>query len=182
MPRRPSVELLPELVRADLNSRLITGGFAGYDQLAEWLESKGFQISRSALHRYGQKFEERCQALKLATDQAKAIVAEAGDDEGAMNEALIRLVQEKSFNLLMDLQVDPEMVEFPKLVRAIADVGRTGIKQKEWAAKARKAAFEEAAKAAHTAARKKGISEETADWIRKQILGIDDGPAQSPAA
>jgi hypothetical protein len=180
MPRRAATDLLPELVRADLNSRLIASGFSGYEQLAEWLESKGFVISRSALHRYGQKFEDRCAALKLATDQAKAIVAEAGDDEGAMNEALIRLVQEKSFNLLMDLQIDPEVVEFPKLVRAIADVGRTGIKQKEWAAKARQQALDDVAKKVEELQKGKDgkhkLDAATLKRVREEIYGLSPNP------
>lgn len=172
MPRRKAVDLLPELLRSDLNSRLIAGGFAGYEALAAWLEKQGFGISKSALHRYGIKFEERCQALKLATEQAKAIVAENPDDEGAMNEALIRLVQEKSFNLLIDLELDPTEVEFPKLVRAIADVGRTSVNQKKWAAEARKAALVEAASTAGEIARKAGASPALIESIKSGLLGI----------
>lgn len=182
MPKRKAVDLLPELIRSDLNSRLIAGGFSGYEALSEWLQAKGFGISKSALHRYGTKFEERCQSLKLATDQAKAIVAESPDDEGAMNEALIRLVQEKSFNLLMDLEIDPETIEFPKLVRAIADSSRASVGQKKYRAEVRKTTLDEAASAAHKAARKKGISEDTADFIRRQILGIGDGQPESKPA
>jgi hypothetical protein len=181
MPPRSKVSLLPPQVQDELNRRLIAGSFSNYNGLESWLEEQGFAIGKSSLQRYGTRFEERCKALKLATDQAKAIVAEAGDDEGAMNDALIRLVQEKSFNLLMDLDVDPEQIEFPKLVRAIADVGRTGIKQKEWAAKARQKALADAASAAQQAARRKGISEETAEFIRKQILGIGDDQSAATA-
>ncbi len=172
MPRRNAVDLLPELVRSNLNSRLVAGSFSGYEELAAWLEKEGFGISKSALHRYGQKFEERCQALKVATDQAKAIVAESSDDEGAMNEALIRLVQEKSFNLLMDLELDPTEVEFPKLVRAIADVSRASVKQKQWQRDARKEALAQAAATAESTAQKAGASADLIQRIKADILGI----------
>ena len=85
MAPRSKVQLLPEATRQVLEQRLIAGGFAGYEALAEWLAEQGFAISKSALHRFGSKFEDRCQALKIATDQARAIVEGSPDDDGAMS-------------------------------------------------------------------------------------------------
>lgn len=176
MAPRSKVTGLPDDKRQELEQRLIASGFAGYEELADWLNSQGYQISKSSLHRWGSNFEEKCATLKIATDQAKAIVAGSPDDEGAMGEALTRLVQEKLFNVLLDLEVDPETIELPKLTRAIADLGRASINQKKHAALVRQAAREELlaeqAKAIDSVAKSEGLSAETANIIRRQILGL----------
>jgi hypothetical protein len=168
---RSKVDLLPEAVREDLNRRLVGSAFSGYEQLADWIAEQGFAISKSALHRYGERFEERIAALKSVTEQARVIVAESPDDDNAVNDALLRLCQEKAYGLLMDMQVDPETVELPKLIRAIADMGRTSVTQKKWATQVREKS-KAAADAASKIAKKGGLSADAVAEIRKQILGI----------
>src|SRR5690606_6677096 len=119
--------LLPEAIRGELDGRLVAGGFAGYEALSDWLGEQGFEISKSALHRYGAQFEDRVSALKLATDQARAIVAESPDDEGTMSEALMRLVQEKLFSILLEMEVDPAKVNLNSLARSVAELGRASV-------------------------------------------------------
>ena len=64
MAPRSSMETLPENVRREFERRLIENGFANYTELAEWLNTQGFQISRSAAYRYGSKIERRLRAIK----------------------------------------------------------------------------------------------------------------------
>ena len=52
MPRNLSINSLPDEVQNELRRRLHSTGFGKYDAHAEWLRSKGFPISRSAIHRY----------------------------------------------------------------------------------------------------------------------------------
>jgi hypothetical protein len=171
MGARSAVERLPDDTQKELNRRLISNAFGDYDGLTAWLAEQGFEISRSAVHRYGQKFEERVRALRIATQQAKAIVEEAPDDQGTMSDALVRLTQEKLFGVLMDLQVDPETIELPKLTRAIADLGRASVQQKRWMTEVREKA-EAAASAAEKIASKGGLSADSVAELRRQILGI----------
>jgi hypothetical protein len=131
MPPRSKVDLLPEDVRQALEQRLIAQAFSGYEALEAWLEEKGFEIAKSTLHRWGSRFEERVASLKMATDQAKAIVAASPDDEGAMTDALLRLVQEKLFSIMMELEVDPKKVNLGSLAKSIAQLGRASIAQKK---------------------------------------------------
>jgi len=172
MPARPTVLQLPDPVRAELDARLIKSGFAGYVGLAQWLSEQGFEISKSALHRYGQQFEERVSALKIATDQAKAIVESAPDDEGAVSDALMRLVQEKLFGVLMNLgDIDPARINLGTLAKAIAQLGRASVAQKKWQAEVRERASVVADEVT-AKARESGMSAETAEVWRKKILGI----------
>jgi phosphohistidine phosphatase SixA len=174
MPKRSAVTQLPDDVKEDLNRKLIKNGFADYQGLADWLTEQGFGISKSSIHRYGQEFESRLSAIQVATEQAKAIASAAGDEEGAMNDALIRLVQERAFDVLINLQSDnpDEFAKiFPKMGVMVARLSRASVAQKKWQAEARKKA-REAARKVSKVLKNRGLSEDAADAIRKDILGI----------
>ena len=141
MPKRPAVHSLPPKVKAWLDRALAENGFADYRLLEEELRKRGHVISKSSIQRYGKAFEERLSSLKLATEQAKAIVDAAPDEEGATNEAMMRLVQEKLFAALM--AVDGNKVDLAKFARAIADLGRATVTQKRFVAEAREQARKE---------------------------------------
>ena len=174
MPQRSAVTQLPDEVREDLDRRLIKSGFANYQGLADWLTEQGYEISKSSIHRYGKQFEERLSAIKIATEQAKAIASVAGDEEGAMNDALIRLVQERAFDVLVNLQNDnPDDFAkiFPKLGLMVARLGRASVQQKKWQTEVRGKA-EKAADEITDIVKSGGLSDEKAKEIRKKILGV----------
>ncbi len=106
MPARSKIIQLPDEVRKRFEQKLITGGFRDYEALSEYLKAEGFEISRSAVQRFGQKFQSRLAAVKIATEQAQAISEAAGDDTGAVSDALTRLCQQKIFDLLINME-DP---------------------------------------------------------------------------
>ncbi|HTN30684.1 MAG TPA: DUF3486 family protein [Pseudomonas sp.] len=171
MPPRSKVASLPAEVKAWLDQALAENNFSDYEALSDELAGRGFAISKSALHRYGQNFEERLSALRLASEQARAVVAAAPDEEGAVNEALMRLVQEHLFKLLMS---DEGKIDLPKVAKAVAELGRASVVQKKWAAEVevRRAALQEAATVAEGAMASQGMSKEAIDAIKRDILGI----------
>jgi hypothetical protein len=172
MPRRSAVFDLPEHIKSALDKRLAEGGFQDYKGLSDWLALMGWQLSKSAIHRYGQNFAEKLSTLKLVTEQAKAVVEAAPDKEGAVNDALVRLVQEKLFGVLIDL--DPAVLKQEKLsylAKAIADLGRASVQQKQWMAKVAERARDTAAEVAEVA-RKSGLSDLAVEDIRRRILGV----------
>lgn len=171
MGARSKVDQLPEDVRQSLEQRLIKSGFSGYAELVDWLEEQGFEISKSSLHRWGSTFEERCAALRVATQQAKAIVAATPDDEGDMTEALMRLMQERLFTALVDMEVDPSKVNLGSIAKALAPIARASIAQKQYASQVRERA-NAAAAAVERAVKTGGLSADTAKDLRDQILGI----------
>lgn len=170
MPKRSSIDMLPEEIRAELNRRLISGGFSGYEALAEWLGEQGWGFSKSSVHRYGQKLEKRLAAIRIATEQARAVAEAAGDDEGVMNDALIRLVQEKTFQALVEME-DAGEIALHKVGRMIADLSRSSIAQKRWMAETR----EKAAKALETIeqkAKRLNVPPELLEVVKKEVYGI----------
>ena len=168
--------MLPEEVRRELEQRLIQGAFSGYEALAEWLQGLGYEIGKSSVHRFGKNFADKLRVLKVATDQAKAIADASEDDAGAMNEALIRLVQTKTFELLMELETSDK--NLPKIGQMVAKLARSAVQQKKWSkeleSEIRKRALEEAADAAGQTAKRSGISDETAEELRRKILGVGE--------
>ncbi|MBV4522179.1 DUF3486 family protein [Pseudomonas sp. SWRI74] len=168
MPPRSKVSSLPKAVKAWLDKALAENNFSEYESLASELMAQGFAISKSALHRYGQDFESKLSALKVASEQAKAVVEAAPDEEGAVNEALMRLVQEHLFKLLMS---DGKTMDLPKVAKAVAELGKASIAQKKWQAEFREKA-EAAAARVEKIAKKGGLNQETVNEIRREILGM----------
>lgn len=171
MPPRSKVGLLPDDVRQELEQRLISRGFGDYEALSAWLAEQGFEISKSALHRFGQTFEERCGALRVATQQAKAIVESTPDDEGAMSEALMRLMQERLFTVLLEMEVDPSKVNIGAVAKALAPIARASIALKKYASEVRERARAAAAQVDELV-RTGGLDADGAQKIREAILGI----------
>ncbi|OEC61307.1 DUF3486 family protein [Pseudomonas sp. ENNP23] len=168
MPPRSKVGALPAEVKAWLDQALVENNFSGYEALSAELAERGYSIGKSALHAYGQTFEDRLSRLRMASEQAKAVVTAAPDEEGAVNEALMRLVQEHLFNLLM---AENGKVDLPKVAKAVAELGRASVVQKKWQAEV-KARAEVAAQAVERIVRKGGLNAETVNEIRRQILGV----------
>lgn len=168
MPPRSKVVSLPAEVKAWLDQALVENNFSGYEALSAELAGRGFSIGKSALHSYGQNFEERLSALRLASEQARAVVAAAPDEEGAVNEALMRLVQEHLFKLLM---TDGDQIDLPKVAKAVAELGKASVVQKKWQAEMR-AKAEAAASQVEKIARKGGLDAATVAEIRREILGV----------
>ncbi|MCB2256633.1 DUF3486 family protein [Pseudomonas chlororaphis] len=169
MPPRSKVASLPKAVKDWLDKALAENNFSEYESLAAELSAQGFSISKSALHRYGQDFESKLSALKMASEQARAVVAAAPDEEGAVNEALMRLVQEHLFKLLMS---DGGKLDLPKVAKAVAELGKASVVQKKWAAETevRRAALQDAASRVDAAAEARGLSAEEASFWREQVL------------
>lgn len=172
MGQRSKVASLPAQVKTWLDAALVEGNFSGYEQLEAELKARGFGISKSSLHRYGSEFEKKLATLKLASEQAKAIVSSAPDDEGAVSEALMRLVQEKLFQVMLDFKVDPDKpLNIAGAAKAVAELSRATVTQKKWQEEVR-AKASAAADAAEKIAKKGGLSAASVDEIRRSILGI----------
>ena len=168
MPPRSKVASLPKSVKTWFDKALVENNFSDYEALAEELATRGFSISKSALHRYGQDFESKLSALKMASEQARAVVAAAPDEEGAVNEALMRLVQEHLFKLLM---TDGDQMDLPKVARAVAELGKASVVQKKWQTEVKERTTAAAARV-EKIAKKGGLTAETVAEIRREILGV----------
>jgi hypothetical protein len=114
------------------------------------------------------------ETLKPGTERANAVVDAAPDTEGAVNDALLRLTQEKLFLILRDFEVDAKRVkktDITFLAKAVAELGCSPGIQNQWADKLRSRA-EKAADEAAAIVRKGGLSDAGAEEIRRKVLGV----------
>lgn len=179
MGRESTVTALPEDVREALNRALVARNFTGYQGLEDWLRGEGFEISRSAINRYGQKIERRMAAIKASTEAARMITDAAGDDQDLRSEAVIALVQSEMFDSIIAIQeaddeeLPPEdrIALMSKAAKNIATLTRASIAQKQFKSQVQARAAEVADKVAKVAG-KGGMSAKTVEEIRRSILGI----------
>ena len=169
MPQRSKVAQLPAELRAELDRRLASSGFGGYVALSEWLAAEGYAIGKSALAAHGARLERRIEALRLATEQAEALIAAAPDDAGAVADASLRMAQERIFELMMAAE-EGDLKELAGAARALAETARaqTAIRVERRKARA------EAAKDAAQVMRKRGVSADTAASIHAAIEGAPE--------
>lgn len=143
MPRRSKVLALPPELKEWLDAELVRRGFGDYAQLAADLKARGADVSASGLQRYGSPFEKAMARVKIASEQARALVDACPDDEDKLGSAVVRVTQEKILQLLMETDVDPESVDVNKLFKNAAEIGRASAAHKRFSLDAR-AEIEEA--------------------------------------
>ncbi len=189
MPARSSVSQLPDEVREELNRRLVALNFSGYEALAGWLREQGYQISKSAIHRYGKKFEKRLSAIRASTEAAKMIVEGAEDEQDARSGAVVALVQTELFETILNLQeaseeeVDPSqrVKLLSSAAKNIATLTRASVNLKRYQVEARGRISAEAEAAAVAGATAEGLTPEQAARVgaavasRIQIYLPDNG-------
>jgi hypothetical protein len=72
-----------------------------YDEVAERLKGTGFYASRSALHRYGLKFEVQRREMKILLDKARVLAQEDPETILVLEKATSNLAMTKLFNFLL---------------------------------------------------------------------------------
>lgn len=177
MAKRSSVQGLPTEIRAWLDTTLVEGNFSGYKLLEAELKERGYEIGKSSIQRYGTKLERRLAAVKASTDAARAIAEGAPDEQDHKSAATIALVQSDLFEALLSLQEaededDPaERVKIlSKAARGIAEVAKASITQKKFAQEVRRQALKDAADKVEETAKQAGVSPETIQIIRRDVL------------
>lgn len=178
MPRRSKVHALPKEVRAWLDQTLAEGNFSGYEALEAELAQRGYTIGKSSLHRYGSKLEARLAAVRASTEAARAIAAAAPDDADLRSAAVMSMVQTDTFDVLMALK-EAEMAEpgerlklLARAGEAIATLSRAAVNQKRHQAEVEARTLRAAADKAAAVAKARGLSRDTVDELRREILGV----------
>lgn len=167
---RVLTDLPPEL-RAEVDRLLLEPGVT-YDDVQEHLVSKGYDISRSSIGRYGKEYLESYQKLKIAIDQAKAMKGEVGEGL-ALEEAVANLALQQAMQGLMSGTI--QVAEVPKLLGEIGKLQASGVQREKLKIevdKRVKEALQDAADVVKKTATKAGASDELIERIRADILGI----------
>jgi hypothetical protein len=159
----------------------------GYQALEELLRDKGYSISKSAIHRYGQKIERRFAAIRASTEAAKLLTQGASDDTDTRSEALLALVQTQLFESIVDLQEagdegvsnEDRISLLSKVAKNIATLSRASVNQKKFRLeeqarieqKARESLLAEQEQKLEELRGSDGMSEQMESSIRRILLG-----------
>lgn len=178
MPKRSTVKGLPQAVKDWLDAALVENNFSGYRELEEELRARGFDISKSAVHRYGQALERRLASIRASTEAARVISENISNQKGTQSDAILEMIQSEVFQALMQLEEIKQEDDPMKRLSALSFVGKNisplitaGVNLKKYQA-AIKAKAQAAAQEVEKLVKKGGLSDDTADRIRQQILGI----------
>lgn len=179
MAKPSAIDQLNPEDKAWLDARFRDQGFCGYVEIAELLAERGYNLSKSSIHRYGQKLEQKLAAVQASTQAAIMIAEAAPDDSDMRTQAVLSLMQTQLFDTLIALQeagtegVDPakRLALISQCGKGISSLAQASIGQKKWMLDVRDR-VEKAAKAVDNIVKKGGLSSDAADVIRKEILGI----------
>jgi len=186
MPPPRKVDLLPAELKLWLHEELKDRGFAGFEDLSEALNfrlaeaGQELRIGKSAIHAYGQEYQEFVKHQEEASAWAANWMTEEGmADEAQRHSVLFQMLTTVAFKLLKDKMGDEAEVnaqELHFLGRMMKDVmASAGIREKlvaderERVARATKAA---AASAVEKSAASMGLTGDTVAAIKAQILGV----------
>lgn len=165
--RRSSIETdMPVDARKDLDRILIEG--ATYEEASAFCKSRGYDISKSAVGRYGKNFLEAYQNVMRFADQAQVLKSDA-DNGLPMEEAVGKVLLQKVMSALIDNTAD--ITENSRLISDVAKLVGSNIQlaklKMDLAERARRTAD-----AVVKMVKKGGLSADAADQIRAKILGI----------
>jgi hypothetical protein len=129
---RPMAVQLPPEIRTELEQKLVENGFADYASLHTWLQAKGYTFGLSTVKRFGKQFEERCEMVRLATQQAEMMRQHFGDEEQALSEAALQMAQSTLFNLMLERGEELTPKEISLITRALSDTTRASVAVKKY--------------------------------------------------
>lgn len=165
--RRSRIETdLPEHLRRQVDRLLLERGTT-YEDIAAFLRSQGYDISRSSIGRYGKAFFEAYQNVKRFEDQSKALVGEAGDL--TMEEALGKVLLQKVLAAVTESDFD--IMEKSRILADFARLQSSNIQREKLKESFAKKA-DTAAKNVEKIARKEGLSEQAIGQIRSIFMGL----------
>ncbi|EPI5087848.1 DUF3486 family protein [Escherichia coli] len=180
MGRRSSIDSLPTEVRRWLERALTENNFSGYARLEALLKEKGYVITRSSLQRFGYKMERQLARIRAATEAARLMAQEAGDEADDRSAGMMALIQTEMLDVLMRLQEIGENDDPAKRAKllataseSIATLVRASVTHKRFRVEvlakieARMNALEKQAKSGDTR-----LSLETLKMVREQIYGV----------
>ena len=168
---------MPKDLRERFDALISDGTFHTSLQLKKWLSANGFEISTRAIRQYGENFEHRLDAVRLATQQARIVCEQFKDDDPNMQTALLRLVQTQLFQVLAvsngkgrTKRATIAPVNVGALARCVSNLIKAETDHQKWAdrARARVAAAEQKVEEATT----KGLSKDAAQQIKAVLMEI----------
>jgi len=141
-----------------------------YDDIRDFLKGRGYDISRSAIGRYGKSFLNILRETRIIEDKAAALVSEAASGL-VLAEAADKLLAKKLIELLLADGVD--LAATTRIMGDFAKLQSSSVQRERMKADLKKKT-EKAVESIEKIVKKSGLSDATAAQIRQKILGIGE--------
>lgn len=164
------VAKLPEEIRAAVDRQIMAG--IEYQEIADYINGMGAQVSRSSVNRYGQKFMAKMEGLRLAREQAKIIVESAKDGPALENvEAASLMAVQVIMERLIEMD-DLKDAKSTEVIKALALLERSATNRERLKLDARRKADEAVKNIENAAGGRQNLDADTLAFIKEQIYGI----------
>ncbi len=161
------LKLPPEMVQA-IND-LLTEPNTTYDDVREYIVSKGYEVSRSAVARYGKGPFEQLRQAKIAEEQARTVI-EQGGSQLEVQEALAKLLTSEYMGRLMNGAIKTNK-DLSFATDAFAKLMRSSVAH-QLMKKEIKDTVDKVAKKVEGALKREGVRPEVLNNAIKDIYGI----------
>jgi hypothetical protein len=173
--RKSSLAKLPRAVKDEVD-RLIREEQATIDEIVAHLRELGHARSRSAVGRYKKSVEQVMGRYREAQEIAGVWVTQLGKDPNSdVGRLLAELLKTVAFTTMAEMGTD-EKAQDPRdimfLAKALGELERAQTINVDRELKIRREVAEKAAAVIEKAARAEGLSAETIQRFRRDILGV----------
>ena len=174
---RSKIARLPVDVRDAIVAALEAG--KSYDEITAAIQAMGVEVSRSGVHRFGQKHQKTIERLKAQREIAQAMALDmqglADDRQGRLLIEMLQLLISRSTMQAVNEDEGSEGFDSKELYfisQAVKSLQQASNIDAEREAKIRAGALKAAAATVDDVAKERGLSAETVSAIRAKILGV----------
>lgn len=148
MPRKSSIKQLPPPIKTEID-RLLSDGRTTIDEIVAHLQKLGVTVSRSAVGRYSQRFEDVSRKMREAREISTAFAKELGDFKNdEVGRQITEMLRTVIFNVLLPRVSDEEPTVEPAdlmfMAKAIKELSSANKMSADMELRIRKEAAEQA--------------------------------------
>lgn len=182
MPRKSSIKQLPPQIKTEID-RLLSDGRTTIDEIVAHLQKLGVTVSRSAVGRYSQRFEDVSRKMREAREISTAFAKELGDFKNdEVGRQITEMLRTVIFNVLLPRASDEEPTVEPAdlmfMAKAIKELSSANKMSADMELRIRKEAAEQAkqdaVKAVVATGKKNGLSKEVLDAMKRGVFGLEE--------
>lgn len=171
MAGKSSIKQLDPQIKAAVDEA-IREGRQTIDDIVSLIVQMGGEASRSSVGRYKLKAEEQMQKYREAQEVAKVWVGKLQQDpEGDIGRLLGEMLRTVAFQTIGDMEAGSSM-DVMLLAKALKDLAGADKLTAERILKVREEAAKEAAEKVTAIAKTKGLTKDTVEALRAEILGV----------
>ncbi len=135
---RSKVDEFPPEIREGLDRMLADVRYT-YSEIAEALTAQGYEISKSAIHRYAQRTSAAAERLRMAAEQTRALIQSIKDGQDVeASEVGSALLLDGLIKRLATAEEEFDDLPLDKAGRLLVQLQRSGVYKNRWKAERKK--------------------------------------------